>query len=182
MRGVYAFFLVFYLKNPKNLQKTNKKPIISWNPWSSVRKYGFFWFFMCFYSFYWFFIGFFWFFEVFLRFWLEKPKKPSVFLVFGRLWEALDFTSVRRELSGLYFCSSGALWTLLLFVGVSPDSTSVRQELSGLYFCSSGPPLGGSGSLWEALGASGSFWEALWVSGMLWEAPAGQAQIPLISY
>jgi len=128
---------------------------------------------MCFYSFYWFFIVFFWFFEVFLRFWLEKPKKPSVFLVFGRLWEAPDSTSVRRELSRLYFCSSGALWTLLLFVGVSPDSTSVRQELSGLYFCSSGPPLGGSGSLWEALGASGRLCESLGSSRRFWEALGG---------
>ena len=61
----------------------NQKTIISWNSLTSVRKYWFYGFFMCFYRFYWVFIVFFWFYEVFLRFWLKNLKKPSVFLVFG---------------------------------------------------------------------------------------------------
>ena len=105
-----------------------------------------------------------------------KTKKNFSFFGF---WEALGG-------SGLYFCSSGALPTLFLFVGSSLDSTSVRRGLSRLYFCSSGAfwtlllfvgtsvgrlwePLGGSGSLWEPLGGSVSLWDAL--GGSSWPGP-----------
>ena len=116
---------------------------------------------------------------VFWRFfWFLSLKTKKTFSFFG-FWEALGG-------SGLYFCSSGALRTLFLFVGSSLDSTSVRRGLSRFYFCSSGAfwtlllfvgtsvgrlwePLGGSGSLWELLGGSVSLWDALGSSS--WPGP-----------